>query len=221
MSHPTLRLLIGDKRWSSWSLRPWLILAHHGVPFAEDHAPLRRPDTAEIIKAKGSPSALVPVLFDSGQSPELVLPDSLAIAEYLAETMPELRLWPEDRVARAKARAAVCEMHGGFTALRSTMPMDWCARVEGHSPTPECAANIARIIALWEDALGTYGKGGEGFLFGRFTIADAFFAPVVSRFTTYGVALTGAAAEYREHMWSLPAMQRWGVGAESEEAEAE
>jgi glutathione S-transferase len=208
-----LKLVIGDKAWSSWSLRPWLALKVAGIPFEEVKIGLRRPDTAEQI-ARHSPSGRVPVLKAGG----LTVWDSLAICEYAAEFALEPRLWPEDANARAAARSIAAEMHSGFHALRKEFPMDYHARIEGHVPSEQARADIMRVTQIWSDARRDYGAGGP-FLFGTFTIADAMYAPVATRFQTYGIDLyaygddSGNAAAYAHAVLALPEMAEWGAGA--------
>jgi glutathione S-transferase len=206
-----LTLVVGSKNYSSWSLRPYLALAHTGQPFQEVVVALDAPDTAAHI-ARYSPSGRVPVL----RHGELTLWDSLAICEYLAESFPEARLWPEDRAARAVARSVTAEMHSGFAALRQSLPMNIRARRPGQGQdVPGVRADVQRIQALWSECRQRFGQGGP-FLFGAFSIADAFYAPVVTRFVTYGVELDAVGAAYRDAVLGLPAMRRW-----TEEAAAE
>ncbi|MFN3075341.1 MAG: glutathione S-transferase family protein [Alphaproteobacteria bacterium] len=201
-------LVIGDKNYSSWSLRPWLVLKHLGVPFAEETVRLRQADTkAEILKR--SPSGKVPLL----RHGSVVVWESLAICEYLAEIFTEAALWPRDREARALARAVSHEMHAGFVPLRQNLPMDVRARLSAPAMTPELASDIARITALWNQCRKAYGTGGP-FLFGPFTIADAMFAPVTTRFVTYGISLDPVSAEYVKAVTALPAMVDWAAAAE-------
>ncbi len=213
-----LILHIGDKNLSSWSLRPWLLMKHAGIGFTERVIRLDRP-TSKAELADISPSSRVPCLLDD----ELVVWDSFAICEYLAEKFPEKSLWPADRAARATARSVSAEMHSGFSALRTLWPMHFAREGMRHT-THGIEDDIARLIEIFETCRRDYGavaKNGDGpFLFGRFSIADAMFAPVVSRFVTYGpLALPPAAAAWRDAMWSLPAMREWGEGAKAEIAE--
>lgn len=210
MSQTQLTLVVGSKNYSSWSLRPYLALAHTGQPFQEVVIPLGAPDTtAQILRH--SPSGKVPLL----KHGELSIWDSLAICEYLAETFPEARLWPQDRAARAVARAVTAEMHSSFTALRQNMSMNLRARKPGQGRAPGVAEDISRIQALWNDCRARFGQGGP-FLFGAFSIADAFYAPVVSRFVTYGVELDAVGAAYRDAVQALPAFQKWAEAAKHE-----
>jgi glutathione S-transferase len=201
----SLKLYIGNKRYSSWSLRPYLALAHTGLPFETELIALRRPTTrAEILKV--SPAGRVPVLHHDG----VVIWESLAICEYLHELVPAAGLWPADRAHRARARAISSEMHAGFAALRSNMSMDLGAELPGQGHTPEALADVERVCAIWREALA---QSGGPFLFGGFTIADAMFAPVTTRFTTYGVALDAACRDYVAAVAALPAMQAWRADA--------
>ncbi|MFP2908816.1 glutathione S-transferase family protein [Pyxidicoccus sp. 3LFB2] len=211
-SSSPLTLVVGTKNYSSWSLRPYLALAHTGQPFQEVVVPLGEPDTTQKI-LQHSPTGRVPLL----KHGELAIWDSLAICEYLAETFPEARLWPEDRAARAVARAVTAEMHSGFTALRQHMSMNIRARKPGQGRAPGVAEDIARIHALWNDCRARFGQGGP-FLFGRFSVADAFYAPVVSRFVTYDVTLDAVGAAYRDAVLALPAFLKWAEAARHEKA---
>ena len=203
-------LIIGNRNYSSWSLRAWLAIKAAAVHFDEVVIPLGRPETGERIRER-SPNGLVPAL----RHGDLLLWDSLAIGEYLAELRPEAGLWPEERRARAVARAVAAEMHSGFTAIRTNMPMNIRASYPGQGRAPGVDAEIERITSIWEHCRDVHGGGGE-LLFGSFTLADAFFAPVVSRFRTYGVEVVGPAADYMESVWTLPAMTEWVEGARAE-----
>jgi len=205
-----MRLVIGNKNYSSWSLRPWLVLKQTGVPFEETRIPLDTPDTRRQI-LEFSPTGKVPVLIDG----DLTIWDSLAIAEYLAEQYPAAKLWPSDVKSRAWARSVSAEMHSGFMPLRSHMSMDLRAARHGQGRTPEVLADIARIVTIWRDCRAEYAVDGD-FLFGAFTIADAMYAPVVSRFRTYGVPLDGICEAYAEAILALPAMQAWSQAAHAE-----
>ncbi len=204
-----MKLHIGNKSYSSWSLRPWLLLTHAGIPFEERVIPLDQSSSAADIAAV-SGAGRVPVLVDGS----LTVWDSLAICEYLAERFPEKALWPRDAAARAVARAVSAEMHSGFTALRSACPFKVRETI-AYAPSPEVQADVRRITAVWEDCRQRFGGGGP-FLFGGFSIADAYYAPVVSRFRTYGMALSGASAAWADAVWSLPAYERWRQGAAAE-----
>lgn len=198
-------LVIANKNYSSWSLRPWLVLKHAGVAFDEIVIPLDQPDTRAGI-LRYSPSGRLPCLIDGA----LTVWDSLAICETLAESRPQL--WPAAVAARARARSISAEMHSGFMALRQQMPMNCRAKLPGRSRTPEVDADIARIAAIWEECRSGHHEGGD-FLFGRFSIADAMYAPVVWRFLTYGVTLPATARAYCDHMASQSAMQEWLAAA--------
>jgi glutathione S-transferase len=203
-------IYIGNKNYSSWSLRGWLALKHTGVPFDEEVIPLDEANTrANILRQ--SPSGRVPAL----RHGEDVIWDSLAIGEYLAELFPAARLWPEGAQARAAARAVSAEMHSGFAALRSHLPMNMRSSFPNRGVTPEAQADINRITALWRDCRKRFGQGGE-FLFGHFTLADAMYAPVVSRFRTYKIGLEDETQRYADAVWSLPAMVEWATAARHE-----
>ena len=205
-----MKLFIGNKNYSSWSMRPWVVLEHFGIPFEEEVIPLDQPGSAAAI-ARVSPSGRVPAL----QYGDVEIWDSLAICEYLAEKFPGKGLWPAGPAARAVARSVCAEMHSGFTSLRTACPMKFRETLPPGPRSAEVEADIQRIVALWQDCRRRFGQDGP-FLFGPFTIADAFYAPVVSRFRTYGVPLSGVAAQYAEAVWSLPAVQRWSEGARAE-----
>ena len=204
-----LKIVVGNKSYSSWSLRGWLMLKKTLQPFEELVIGLDRPDTAENIR-KYSPSGRVPVLL----SGSLTVWDSLAIGEYLAETYPAANLWPKEPGARAVARSISAEMHSGFVALRTHCPMKMKERIQQDTPQ-EALDDAARVRAIWTSTRERHGGGGP-FLFGAFTIADAMFAPVVSRFRTYGLPLTGPAAAYAEAVWNDPDFQLWYEAARSE-----
>lgn len=203
-------LVIGNKNYSSWSLRPWLAMRVAGIPFREVRIPLYAADSAAALSA-WSPSGRVPLL----QEGTLKVWDSLAIGEYLAERFPDAGLWPRGLEARAVARSVSAEMHSGFAALRSAMSMNIRRRYPGSGRTPECLRDIERVLSIWHDCRTRYGEGGD-FLFGRFTLADAMYAPVVLRFRTYGVALDGMAKNYADAVMALPALQEWVADAEQE-----
>ena len=213
MSKPLL--IIGNKNYSSWSLRPWLALRAGGIEFDEKLVPLFADDWAE--RKAELPSGTVPVLEHDG----LVMWETLAILEYAAETWPDAKLWPSDVKARAMARVVSSEMHAGFTAVRSNMPMNIRSsdpgRGRGHDDAAKAAVkrDIHRIEQVWCDCRETYGASGD-FLFGAFTNADAMFAPVVSRFTTYGVALNPTAQAYMDAVQTLPAMIEWSNAGRAE-----
>ncbi|MBC3454602.1 glutathione S-transferase family protein [Pseudomonas mosselii] len=196
-------LIIGDKLYSSWSLRGALALELAGVPYEETLVKLNQPDTRQRLLAF-SATAKVPLL----QSEHGVIADSLAIAEYLNERHPEARLWPEDVAARAQARSACAQMHSGFFALRGAMPFD-LSRDEALAEMPlDVQVDIDRIVALWSECRLVAKENGP-FLFGRPTLADAFFAPVAVRLRTYRVAVPAEAAAYIETIYQWPAFQAW------------
>jgi glutathione S-transferase len=205
-----LALLIGNKNYSSWSLRPWFALRQSGLAFDEERVPMNTPEFAERVRA-WSPAARVPVL----RHGTLVVWDSLAICEYLADAFPETNLWPSDSAERAHARSISAEMHSGFQSLRGQMPMNVRAQGRKVPTTPELAADIARIGAIWRGCRGRARARGP-FLFGDFSIADAMFGPVAFRFATYGVALEPLAREYAEALRATPALRAWGDAAARE-----
>lgn len=206
-----LTLVIANRAYSSWSMRAWLALKATGAPFDEVFIPLDRPDTRERI-LRYSPSGKVPCLIDG----EVTVWESLAIGEYLAERFPDAALWPRAPAARALARAVSSEMHAGFMALRRGMPMN-CRVVYPPGPIgdSEIAADIERIEAIWADCRGRFGAGGP-YLFGAFTMADAMFAPVVTRFATYQVPLGPTGAAYCQAIRSHPHVARWIADAHAE-----
>ena len=204
-----LTLVIGNKNYSSWSMRPWVAAVAAGIPFTEVRVLLDTPDTSANI-AHYSAAGRVPVLLAG----EITIWDSLAICEYLAEQFPESHLWPQDVAARALARSVVAEMHSGFPDLRNAMAMNIKARLPGRGRTPGAQADIGRICEIWEECLARFGH--HRFLFGDFSIADAFFAPVVMRFKTYGVTMAPAVQAYCERMLAHPAVARWVAEALAE-----
>jgi glutathione S-transferase len=207
-------LIVGTKNWSSWSLRPYMALRHIGVKFTEEVIQLRRDTTSEEVQRR-TPSGRVPVLEIDENGTRYTVWDSLAICETLAERHPDAELWPADPKARAIARSYSAEMHSGFPDVREQLTMEFARRLPAPALRDSTKAQIERIIAAWNDALGQYGHGG-GFLFGRFSVADCMYAPVVSRFVTYGIALPPAAQAYSEKMMTLPGMVDWGRGAKEE-----
>ena len=205
-----MKLIIGDKSYSSWSMRPWVLMTHIGIPFDEVLVPLGESDTKARI-LEHSPSGKMPCLVtDDGQS----IWESLAILETLAERYPQYPLWPSDAAARAHARSISCEMHGGFGEVRTHMSMNVRAHRPGKGATPGALADVARIDAIWSECLTRY---GGPFLFGKtFGIADAMYAPVVSRFITYAPPLSDAARAYIESVTALPAVRTWFEAARVE-----
>ena len=205
-----MKLVIGNKNYSSWSLRAWLLLKEAGIEFEEERILLDIDSTAGEI-AKYSPAGRVPVLLLD----DAVIWDSLAIAETIAERWPEKQLWPADAGARGHARAVSAEMHAGFSALREAMPMNCRAMGRKVTPTDAVAADIDRVFAIWTDCHRRYGDQGD-WLFGRFSIADAMYAPVVLRFRTYGINLSESASVYPQRLLESPAIQDWLLESESE-----
>ncbi len=205
-----LTLVIGNKNYSSWSLRPWLAMRRAGIPFAEKLLVLWGEDWTREI-AVHSPSRKVPVLKDGGRT----VWDSLAILEYVAERFPEAGLWPAGEEARAVARSVSAEMHSGFQALRSRMPMNVGKSLPGVGRGEGADEDIERIVAIWRDCRGRFGEEGD-FLFGRFTNADAMFAPVVSRFATYGVSLDQVSRAYADAVLAMPEFAEWTEAAKAE-----
>jgi glutathione S-transferase len=198
-----MRLIIGNKRYSSWSLRPWLALAHHEIAFEEVLIPLYRDGSKEAI-LRHSPSGKVPALIDG----ETTVWDSLAILEYLAERFPELALWPRDPARRTLARSISAEMHGGFNGLRNELPMDLAPSDPGKARSAAAEADIARVTAIWRECRAAAGAEGP-FLFGAFGAADCMYAPVVIRLDRYRVPLDPACRAYAHTVLDLPAMRRW------------
>jgi glutathione S-transferase len=212
-----VKLVIGNKNYSSWSLRPWLLLTAHQVPFEEVRIALDTPQTAAAL-AQHTESGKVPALHDG----DLTVWESLAICEYVSERCLQGRGWPVDPAARARARAASAEMHAGFAALRQALPMNCRATGRRVAPFPALEHDIARVRALWAGLRRRHGAHGP-WLAGPFSIADCMYAPVAFRFRTYGIELSGAAAEYMERLLAHQAMQRWLAAAtrESEVIETE
>jgi len=208
-----VQLVIGDYRWSTWSMRPWLVLKRAGADFTEVLVPLNRDDTnAEILKH--SPSGLVPALKVEGE----VIWDSLAISVWAAETYPEAKLWPAAAHARWLARSATCEMHSGFAALRKQCPMDIHLRTK-LEPSAETAADLRRLVSLWREMRSRFGQNGP-YLFGEWTMPDAFFTPVATRVRSYGLDLAahgdedGLAQAYVEALLAQPDFLEWERRAE-------
>ena len=200
---PNYTLVIGNKNYSSWSLRPWLLMRHAQLSFEEVRIPLYTAESKQRIR-EYSPSGKVPCLLDGA----LAIWDSLAICEYLAERHPGLDLWPSSTEQRAHARSISAEMHSGFANLRSRMSMNCRGRFPGHGRTVEVAGEIDRIQRMWGECRELHAAAGP-FLFGRFSIADAMFAPVVLRFRTYEVQLNAVCRTYADAVLALPAMQQW------------
>jgi glutathione S-transferase len=205
-----LTLVIGNKNYSSWSLRPWFVLKQCDIPFREIRIPIYAPGSREEI-LRHSPAGRVPVLHDG----DTTVWESLAICEYLAERFPKKQLWPADRTARALARSISNEMHAGFGELRKHMTMDCRKHHPGKGRTPEAMEDVARITSIWSECRQRFGRDGD-FLFGHFTIADAMYAPVVLRFETYGVELGAVPSTYTRMILALPALRQWVAEAHAE-----
>jgi glutathione S-transferase len=207
-------LVIGNKNYSSWSMRPWVALRAADIAFQERQLKFESQDWADHI-GRLSPSGMVPVLWEGGPGVGFATWDTLAIIERAHELFPAQGVWPVDAQARARARSICAEMHGGFRALRNAMPMNIRGRYPGKGMSPEVAKDIARVCALWEDARRRFGQGGP-YLFGAFSAADAYYAPVATRFVTYGVALTGEAKAYQLALLDAPAVRAWSTAAVQE-----
>jgi len=206
-------LILGTKNWSSWSLRPYLAMLATGQPFEERVIALNRPGTrAEILKY--SPAARVPVLVIEEDGRSYSVFDSLAICETLADRHPEARLWPADAQARAQARSISAVMHSSFPELRATLPMDFGRTHSTPVLTDALKGQIEEILSYWQSAFDRFGHGR--FLFGDFTIADCMYAPVLSRFRTYGIALPESLRAYSDRMFQLPGMRNWDSAARAE-----
>lgn len=205
-----LRLVIGNRNYSSWSMRPWVLMRQLGIEFEEVQISLREEGSLER-KLSYSPAGKVPVLLDG----ELRIWESLAIVEHLAETFPERGVWPAEPARRAAARAVSAEMHAGFASVRSRMPLNCRAHRPGAGRGPGVEEDIGRIRQLWRESRTAHGSGGE-FLFGEFGAADAMFAPVASRFRTYEVELDGVEADYADAVLALPAVAEWIEAARRE-----
>ena len=199
-----LKLVIGNKNYSSWSMRPWLALRANNIAFEEVFIPLYTGEADKKRILGFTPSGKMPTLVDG----DVTVWDSLAIIEYAAERFPEARLWPEDRAGRAHARSISAEMHSGFVALRSECPMNLHRPVGAITLSADARADIARIQQIWTDCRERYGKSGP-FLFGAFGGADAMFAPVVHRFRTFAIEVEPQVRDYIDTMTSLPAFQEW------------
>lgn len=210
-----MKLIIGNRNYSSWSLRGWLAARQSGLPFEALTVHIDGDDWQAMKRQDGEfqPSAgKVPVLWDG----EVVVWDSLAICEYLADKVGRDRFWPRDDAARGMARAMVAEMHSSYLALRRSCPMNIRRRVAGIVLSEEARADIVRILGLWAEARARFGRGGP-FLFGTFSAADIFYAPVVSRFITYGIPVPGFARTYMEAVWEHEWLREWVAAAEDEE----
>ncbi len=211
-----LHLIIANKLYSSWSLRPWLAMTVLGVPFRETVIPLRHDDTSGRILAH-SPTGKVPALVDG----DLTVWESLAILEYLADTFPDAGIWPRERNARAHARAIASEMHAGFQALRAGCPMNLARHFKPKDHGAAVTADVARIAAIWAEARARYGARATGadagpFLYGRFSGADAMYAPVVTRLDTYRLPVAKNTRAYMDAVLALPAFKAWHTAALAE-----
>ncbi len=205
-----MNLLIGNKRYSSWSFRPWLLMQEAGIPFKETMIWIHKPDTYKNIR-KHNPGGRVPALIDG----KITVWESLAICEYLAEKFPKKQLWPKDPAARAMARSISHEMHAGFQGMRSELNCHFVNRYQGYVIPASAKADIDRVIEIWRECRRKYGKGGP-FLFGKFSIADAMYAPVVFRFLAYGVPVDKVCKDYMDAIEILPGTLRWVIGAYQE-----
>jgi glutathione S-transferase len=197
-----MKLIIGDKNLSSWSMRPWVLMKHFGIPFEEVLIQLDQPGTRARI-LEHSPSGKVPCLIDDDGH---AIWESLAIFETLAERYPQHALWPRDAGSRGKARSIAAEMHAGFGEMRASMSMNIRAKQPGEGATPGALADVTRIDAIWRECLA---KHDGPFLFGEFSIADAMYAPVAMRFNTYSPRLSGEATAYVARITALPAVAAW------------
>lgn len=206
-----LTLVIGNKNYSSWSLRPWLLMKQFNLQFDEIRIPLSQPDSSAKIR-QYSPSGKVPVLIHDTQH----IWDSLAICEYLVEMFPDLNFYPQDKVARIFARSISAEMHSSFQHLRQNMPMNCRKKLPGRGMRPGVQQDIDRITSIWRECRQKFGAGGN-MLFGEFTIADAMYAPVVLRFLTYCVELDSVSENYADSILALPAIQEWIEAAKKEQ----
>lgn len=202
-----MRLLIGNKTYSSWSLRPWILMRELKIPFEEEIIPLRHPDTRDRV-LKVSPTGKVPALVDG----DVTVWESLAILEYLADKHPGRGIWPTDLKARALARSISSEMHAGFVALRSACPMNLMRRYQPKDRGADVKADVERITALWREARARFGSSGP-FLFGAFSAADAMYAPVATRFRTYSIAIDPVSQAYADAVLSTSAFKSWQADA--------
>jgi glutathione S-transferase len=199
----SLKLIVGNKNYSSWSLRPWIAMRNAGIAFEEEVIPLYEPGSTERI-SKYSPTGKVPVLIDG----DMPVWETIAILDHLAEKFPKAQLWPADPKARAHARAISAEMHAGFGPLRKHCPMNMRRVGRKRELTAEVAANVRRIEEIWTDCRRRFGADGP-FLFGSFGAADAMYAPVVSRFASYAIGVGAAAEAYMASVMALPAFREW------------
>jgi glutathione S-transferase len=205
-----LTLIIANKNYSSWSFRPWILMRHFQIAFEEVTIPLAQENTrTEILRY--TPAGKCPALQDG----DLVVWDSLAIIEYLAESFPQTAIWPAPRAARAQARSLAAEMHSGFASLRAALPMNMRRKVNKRELSPEAAADAARLERAFKTAREEFGQAGH-FLFGDFSAADAMFAPVVNRLHVYDVDVSSATRAYMDRMMALPAWKDWAAQAQAE-----
>ncbi|MGQ0457000.1 MAG: glutathione S-transferase family protein [Hyphomicrobium sp.] len=198
-----LKLVIANKAYSSWSLRPWLVMRAFAIPFEELLIPLRQPDSRSRV-LEVSPSGKVPALI----TPDQTVWESLAIIEYLAESHPDKAIWPRDHIARADARAISNEMHGGFQALRQGCPMDVTARYQTPEMTDALKANVDRVEEIWAQARARFGAAGS-FLYGAFSAADAMYAPVATRLESYQIPVSNATRRYMDAVLAHPDVVAW------------
>ena len=205
-----LTLILGNKNYSSWSLRPWIAMRQAGIDFTDEVIPLYQPGSREHV-LKYSPTGKVPVLLDG----DMPIWESLAILEHLAEKFPAAGLWPKEARARAHARAISAEMHAGFAALRNHCPMNMRRPPKARTLTPEVEEDVKRIEAIWADSRARFGQSGP-FLLGAFSAADAMYAPVVSRFSSYAIPVGAPARDYMQAMMALPAWKEWAATAAAE-----
>ena len=210
----SLTLIIGNKNYSSWSMRPWVLLRGLDIPFRERQIKFHTQDWTDNI-TRLSPSGMVPTLWEGEPGGGFATWDTLAIAERLHELSPGAGVWPADSRARARARALCAEFHSGFRNFRSAMPMNIRSRYPGKGLNPDVAKDIERIVKLWADARKEFGGKGS-FLFGAFCAADAFYAPVATRFVTYGYELKGTAREYQRALLDSPGVKAWSADAVKE-----
>lgn len=210
----SLTLVIGNKNYSSWSMRPWVLLRGLAIAFHERLLKFHSQEWNEHI-TRLSPTGMVPVLWEGDPGKGFATWDTLAIAERVQELFPDRAVWPRGPHARARARSLCAEFHSGFRAIRSAMPMNIRSRYPGKGMNPDVAREIGRIQALWTEARSAFGGNGP-FLFGEFGAADAFYAPVATRLVTYGVALTGAARDYQQALLASPGVTAWSADAVKE-----
>lgn len=200
----SLTLVIGNKNYSSWSMRPWIALRAAGIPFEEVVIPLYTGDDSKRRILEFTPSGKVPTLIDG----DVTVWDSLSIIEYAAERFPDAPFWPQDRAARALARSVSAEMHSGFMALRNECGMNLHRPVRAKTLSDDALANVARVQEIWSDCRIRFGKGGP-YLFGAFSAADAMYAPVVTRFHTYAIDVSAVSRDYMMAMQAHPAVRAW------------